>query len=36
MRFASKYDYPAGKQLGRKRPRGPGGYQVEYAPAMCL
>jgi len=26
--------YPAGKQLGRKGLRGPGGHQAERAPAM--
>ena len=27
--------HPAGKQLGWKRPRGPGGHHVEPEPAMC-
>lgn len=27
--------HPAGKQLGRKRPRDPGGLQVECEPAVC-
>lgn len=28
-------DHPAGKQLGRNRPRGLGRYQAEYEPAVC-
>ncbi len=27
--------HPAGKQLGRKEPGGPGGHEVEREPTMC-
>lgn len=42
MRFATKYDISAGRQLDRKGPRGPGGPQVyntedsSYKPDTCL